>query len=159
MQGIDFQTQVRPDSLARERVKQTGLVSLDQLPRFAAAVESGEPLEVSLEYGQDPEGIFIQCLVKGSAHILCQFCLSDFRSPIDSNTRFRPVLTLEAAREIATDDEPVIYEGGFINIINMIEDDALLAIPNYPKCADCSNENTFSSQFATMSNSDHHQTE
>jgi uncharacterized protein len=157
MQRFDFQTQVSPNSLAREKATQIGLVGIDQLPRFVSATEGSEPLEVSLQYGQDIEGVFIDSLVKVKCQLLCQFCLSTFTYPIHSTTRFRPVLTLEAAREIPAEDEPVLYENGFINIINMIEDDALLAIPNYPKCNDCMNDNkadTFPSQFAILANLD-----
>jgi uncharacterized protein len=155
MQSLDFQTLVSPNSLAREGAKQIGLVGIDQLPRFASTVDGSEPLEVNLQYGQDIEGVFIASLIKVKCQLLCQFCLSTFSYPIHSHTRFRPVLTLEATREIPSEDEPVLYEDGFVNIINMIEDDALLAIPNYPKCNDCMNNNkadTFPSQFDIIPN-------
>lgn len=157
MQGIDFQTPVRPDALAREGVTQMGSISIDQLPRFASAVEGSQSLEVGLQYGQDEDGIFIATHVSTRAELLCQFCLSNFTYPLESHSKFRPVLTLEATREIPADDEPVLYEDGFINIISMLEDDALLAIPNYPKCNDCMNDNkadTFPSQFAILANLD-----
>lgn len=134
-----------------------GLVSLDQMPRLAAAVEGAQPLEITLQYGKDPDGVYIQSSVQGKCELLCQFCLSVHPFQIESHTRFRPVLTLEATREIPDEDDPVLYENGFINVINMIEDDALLALPNYPKCADCSNEDTFSVQFATISDLDLHE--
>jgi uncharacterized metal-binding protein YceD (DUF177 family) len=76
---------------------------------------------------------------------------------LQSFNKFRPVHTLEAAREISDECEPVLYEDGNINIINLIEDDAILAIPNYPQCNDCKHDNmgdTFPSQFAIMANSD-----
>lgn len=137
MQMIDLQTPIRPDALASDRAQQSGLVKLDQLPRFAEVVESSEPLNVNLSYGRDHDGVYIDSKLRGSCQLLCQFCLSSYAFPLDSHTRFRPVLTIEATREINPDDEPVLYEDGFVNLISMIEDDALLAIPNYPKCKDC----------------------
>jgi uncharacterized protein len=156
MQGLDFQTQVRPDTLARERAMQMGLVAIDQLPRFASAVESSEPLEISLQYAKDIEGVYIDSVIKVKCQLLCEFCLSIFTFSLHSKSRFRPVLTLEATREISQDDEPILYEDGFINTINMIEDDVLLAIPNYPRCSDCMGDDnkadTFPSQFDIIPN-------
>lgn len=157
MQDVDFQTQVRPDALAREGAKHKAWVELTQMPRYASAVEGSTPLEVSLQYGRDAEGVYILTSLQATCQLLCQFCLTSYPQSIQANTRFRPVLTLEATREISPEDEPVMYENGFINVINMLEDDALLAIPSYPKCNACMHDNmadTFTSQFATMASSD-----
>lgn len=157
MQLLDFQTQVQPNSLAREGAEHEGRLSLSQLPRFASLVEGSDPLLVSLLYGQDEEGVFIDTSVKGNCQLLCQHCLESYTYSLHSLARFRPVYTLEAAREVPEDSEPVLYEEGFINIINMLEDDAMLAVPTYPKCTDCEFNNktdTFPSQFATIAGLD-----
>lgn len=153
MQLLDFQTQVRPDSLAADGARHHGLVELSQLPRFACGIESSMPLDAQLSYGRDEDGVYIDASLSTRCQIMCQFCLSHFSFLLQSNSRFRPVLTLEAAREVSDDCEPVLYENGIINIINMIEDDALLALPNYPQCNDCKHNNkadTFPSQFDTI---------
>jgi uncharacterized protein len=141
MQLLDFQIPVCPRALAREGASYSGLIESSRLTRYSSAVESSGPLEASLQFGQDAEGIFIDTTLKAESEVLCQFCLSRYSHALRSASRFRPVLTLEAAREISDEDEPVVYENGLINIINMLEDDALLALPNYPKCKECENGN------------------
>lgn len=149
MQLLDFQTQVRPDALAADGATHHGSVELSQLPRFASAVESSLPLEAHLAYEQDEDGVFIDTTLNTRCQLLCQFCLSQFSFLLQTNNRFRPVFTLEAAREVSAECEPVLYEDGIINIINMIEDEALLALPNYPQCNDCKHHkaDTLSSHF------------
>jgi uncharacterized protein len=157
MQLLDFQTQVQPNSLAREGAQRAGKLTLSQLPRFASLVESSSELDASLVYGQDEEGVFIDTHLKGSCELLCQHCLESYPFSLKSLARFRPVYTLEAAREVPEDSEPVLYEEGFVNIINMLEDDAMLAVPTYPKCKNCELNNktdTFPSQFATIAGLD-----
>lgn len=126
---------------------------MSRLPRLLEATESSSPLEASLQFGRDMEGVYIQTSLKAESELLCQFCLSPYPFELASSSRFRPVSTLEAAREISEQDEPVLYEEGTINIINMLEDDALLALPTYPKCKVCENDNkadTSHSQFAIL---------
>lgn len=157
MQNLSLNTLVRPDALAREGAQHGGLIPLSQLERFAASVEGSAPLEVSLHFSRDIEGMVIRTQIKAECQLLCQSCLSEYNQTIESSASYRPVYTLEQARELSLDDEPVLYENGFINIINMIEDEALLALPNYPRCKGCNFDNkadTFVSQFATIANSD-----
>jgi uncharacterized protein len=141
MQLLDFQIPVCPRALARDGAIFLGLIDASRLTRYSSAVESSSPLEASLQFGRDPGGIFIDTTLKATCEILCQYCLSSYLQALHSASRFRPVPTLEAAREISDDEEPVLYEDGLVNIINMLEDDALLALPNYPKCKDCENDN------------------
>lgn len=127
MQLLDFQTSIPFN----------GLVELKQLPRLKETVESAQPLRASLQDGKDQDGYYIQSHIETECELICQFCMEVYTFPLQSTTRFRPVLTLEATREVSPDEEPIIYENGKVNLINMIEDDALLAIPNYPKCYAC----------------------
>ncbi len=123
----------------RLKESRDGEIAVADLPRLVKeAVANTGTLRWALQGGANQFGHpQLQLSVQGSVRLMCQRCLTPFEFPIDSST----VLVLaddEAAADhieavIADDDVDVIVGSRQCNIRDLIEDEALLAIPVAPK--------------------------
>lgn len=120
-----------------------GVTPVAEMPRLAAdcADASGE-IRWSIDGGSTPQGYAALTLsVAGAVHLECQRCLQPFSYELDSST----VLVLgrddEEADEIEEllDDESVdvIVGSNCCDIRDLLEDEALLALPQSPKHEVC----------------------
>jgi uncharacterized protein len=128
----------------RRRERRNGTVLVSQLPRLAdeTADKSGS-IDWSLESSADTLGRPLLLLsVSGSVQLMCQRCLSPLKFEIVS------LASLILAKDEASADEidatlseddtfDVIVGSKALNIVDLIEDEALLAIPFSPKHEVC----------------------
>lgn len=128
----------------RFKERRNGDVPVSSLPRLAAeTVNASGTMHWTLEGGADTLGRpMLMLSVTGSVRLMCQRCLS----PMEFNIASMASLVLAKdevnADEIAAtlDDEDafdVIVGSKMMNILDLIEDDALLAIPLSPKHEVC----------------------
>jgi uncharacterized protein len=120
-----------------------GVTPVAEMPRLAAdcADKSGE-IRWSLQGGETRQGYpSLTLSVAGTVQLVCQRCLAPFPYEIDSST----VLVLgrddEEADQIEEilDDESidVIVGSACVDIRDLFEDEALLALPQAPKHEVC----------------------
>lgn len=127
----------------RVKERREGEFAVSDLPRLAEeSVDKSGTLRWSLQGGSDTLGHpQLTLSVSGSARLMCQRCLTPFDFAIESGT----VLIL--AEDDAGADEidalladalvEVIVGSRSFNIAELIEDEALLAIPSSPKHDAC----------------------
>jgi uncharacterized protein len=120
-----------------------GVTPVAEMTRLAAdcADPSGE-IRWSIQGGTTPEGYPSMTLsVAGTVHLVCQRCLSPFSYEIDSSTMLVLGRDDEDADQIeeALDDESidVIVGSNCSDIRDLLEDEALLALPQSPKHEVC----------------------
>lgn len=137
--GIPLRLDVA-DSVARELSLQ-GSLPLAELPRLAAAlVDSEGSLRVGLRFSADAQALGrLQGELGGELRLLCQRCLRPMSWTLQ--TRFDLCLVGSEAEEerLLESCEPVLAEGGQLALREALEDEALLALPIAPRCAnpDC----------------------
>jgi len=127
----------------RQREERSGELPLTDLPRLAAELtDANGSLSYSLVGGADKEGHPQMVLrVSGAVHLRCQRCLNPFQFDIDSNSVL--VLATEEtaadALEAKLEDEEVdvIVGSKTMDILALIEDEALLALPVSPRHQVC----------------------
>jgi uncharacterized protein len=127
----------------RLKERREGEIAVGDLPRLAAeSVGSSRALRWSLQGGNDGQGHPQMVLVvSGAVRLMCQRCLTPFSFDITSES----VLIL--ARDEASADEldalfadapvEVIVGSRNFSIADLIEDEALLAIPPSPRHEVC----------------------
>jgi uncharacterized protein len=120
-----------------------GVTPVAEMTRLAAdcADPSGE-IRWSIQGGTTPEGYASMTLsVAGTVHLVCQRCLAPFSYEIDSSTMLVLGRDDEDADQIeeALDDESidVIVGSDCCDIRDLLEDEALLALPQSPKHEVC----------------------
>lgn len=120
-----------------------GVTPVADMPRLAAdCADPSGSITWSIQGGQTREGYPMMTLsVAGTVQLVCQRCLAPFSYPLESST----VLVLgkddEEADEIEEilDDESidVIVGSHTCDIRDLLEDEALLALPQAPKHEVC----------------------
>lgn len=127
----------------RQREERSGELALTDLPRLAAELtDANGALAYSLTGGFDKEGhAQIALQVSGPVHLRCQRCLNPFRFDIASDS------TLLLASDEATadaleakledEDVDVIVGSRTMDVLALIEDEALLALPVSPRHEVC----------------------
>lgn len=93
-------------------------------------------LTVALEFGIDAEGIpMIQGHFSGSLLLTCQRCLEAFDYQISQDICVSPVVSVEAAKELPDQYEPLLLNNGTICLPDWLVEELYLALPITPKHA------------------------
>ncbi|MES2042122.1 MAG: YceD family protein [Pseudomonadota bacterium] len=130
-------------TFSRLEEQRSGSILVADLPRLSEESANTEgALNWSLQGGNDKLGhAQLQLSVNGSVQLMCQRCLTPFAFDIDSESILILAKNEENADEIDAlleDDEiDVVVGSKTFNVMDLIEDEALLAIPQSPKHAVC----------------------
>jgi uncharacterized protein len=127
----------------RLKERRNGEFPVAELTRLSAESEDKSgTLHWSLQGGSHRSGHpQLLLTVSGAVQLICQRCLAPFSFPIDSESILVLATDEESANEIdeLVDDDAieVIVGTREFEIVRLIEDEALLAIPQAPKHAVC----------------------
>jgi uncharacterized protein len=127
----------------RIRERREGELAVSDLPRLAAESVNGfGTLRWSLQGDKDKSGHPQMTLsISGSVQLICQRCLTPFVFDIASDSVLILAPDEASADELDAllEDEPaeVIVGSAAFNIADLIEDEALLALPLSPKHEAC----------------------
>ena len=127
----------------RSKEQRDGEVAVAQLPRLAReCVDTSGILRWEIAGGTHASGhVQLAMQVAGDLQLVCQRCLRPFAYHIASASTL--VLARDEAQadqiEAMLDDETldVIVGSATMNLVDLIEDEALLAIPQAPKHVSC----------------------
>lgn len=133
-----------------------GEVPVRELPRILAETAQAAPATAAdekfsftaggsvLEEAAEPgapvaQRLFLDLTVDGQVWVDCQRCLQVFAEPIATSMRFEVMPTEEAADAAPMDDDEVdvIVGSKRFSLLELIEDEVLLALPTAPKHAVC----------------------
>jgi uncharacterized protein len=122
---------VLPHKLARQGAGWRGRIALDRFARFNAIVQPlGEPVEVELHFRLDDEG---RCRVEGRARtrvgIECGRCLLPQARQLDVPVDLVLVSSDEEASAIVSTSDPFVLDGEEVQVVDLLEDDLILALP------------------------------
>ncbi|BBB66754.1 hypothetical protein UNDYM_2501 [Undibacterium sp. YM2] len=130
-------------TFSRLEEQRSGSILVADLPRLSEESASTEgALNWSLQGGKDKLGhAQLELSVNGTVQLMCQRCLTPFAFDIDSESILILAKNEENADEIEAlleDDEVDVVVGSkTFNVMDLIEDEVLLAIPQSPKHAVC----------------------
>jgi uncharacterized protein len=127
----------------RLKEQRTGVLAVADLPRLAEeSVDKFGSINWSLEGGSDNAGYPQLILaISGSVQLICQRCLAPFMFDISSRSALvlaEDEPTADAIDELLAEEEVEVIVGSRnFDIAQVIEDEALLAIPTAPKHPVC----------------------
>jgi len=139
-------------AFCRQEEQNSGSMRVADLPRLSEeCAESEGALVWNLSGGKDQYAHpRLTLTVQGSIQLMCQRCLTPLAFEIDSESVLILAKNEENADEIDAlleDDEVDVVVGSkTLNINDLIEDEALLAIPQSPKHAVCPDMNLASAK-------------
>ncbi len=71
--------------------------------------------------------------IRATLQLVCQSCLQALPWSLDVSFRLGVVDSAQDAEKLEVDCEPLLFNGDTISLTEMIEDEILLALPDYPK--------------------------
>ena len=113
----------------------SGEVELAGMRRLAPSLHTREgTLEVTLEFGLDPERIpYLRGQVHGRLILTCQRCMQAMDFPVDLDTTLGLVSSPDEADALPGHYEPLMVGAEPVALLNIIEDELLLYLPQAPK--------------------------
>lgn len=129
--------------LARAPAQQQleGSVAAERMPRLQeAGVELLRPADASLrivvpEFRSAARPAVVTGRIVALATLQCQRCMGAMEHAIESPVHWH-LVTSDSA-DVDEDAEPIVLDGDRFEVLEAIADDLLLAVPSYPRHADC----------------------
>lgn len=127
-----------PRRLASQGAKYEGSVALSKLLRLREALlDSAGDATFTLEFYLDPrKRARIRGAVKAELVLQCQRCLSGVTLPVDAVLNLAVVEVPEEADRLPDDVEPVWVEEDRLRLMDLVEDELILEIPQVPRHED-----------------------
>lgn len=136
METPSLPAKIHPWRMAAECGCLDGCLTLAALPRLSALLghANGEVV-VALTAGCDAEEIqFIQGRLRADVEWTCQRCLGPLRLPLDITVNLGLARDEAAADRLPDEYDPLlVQEGGVVSVLDLVEDELLLALPQIPR--------------------------
>jgi uncharacterized protein len=125
---------IDPLSFAERGKRLLGKIKINELSRLSDILldSSGE---IEIDFSFDKEGRFPVIVGEIKANLIaeCQSCLKQVVLPVDKHFKLGMVLSDEQADRLAGDCEPLFLQDEKISLNELVEDELLLALPDFPK--------------------------
>lgn len=138
---------IDPLHLADKRSVLKGLIPLNCFDRLAALLlDDAGSVAVDLNFSREGKLAIIEGKIESELHLVCQNCLQDLAWPIDNRIRLAVVNSIDEADRLPGDYEPLLLDEEKILLKDIVEDELLLILPQYPKHPhDCLGQSGYSS--------------
>ncbi len=125
---------IDPVSFAERGKQLLGKIKINEMPRLCEILldNSGE-IEINLSFDKEGRVPTIVGKIKANLTLECQSCAEQFVFPVDTHFKLGLVQSLEQADRLPSDCEPKMIENEKILLNELVEDELLLALPDFPK--------------------------
>lgn len=125
-----------PKAVGREYQGELAVAGMQRLT--AALADTNTPaLQVRLYIGRDTGGVnYLQGEVQGALHLICQRCLAQMNFPVQKSFRLALVRNEDEAAELGESYDPLLLTQDRLVVSDVIEDELLLVIPDFPQHAE-----------------------
>lgn len=129
---------VRVSSAVARGEQYEALLGLAQLPRLADVVrELPQGLSVRLRFSGGPGQWSLQGRLSADAGLQCLRCDAAYVHRLEADVALRLVRTEAEERELLETCEPYRVEQDELNLVELVEEEVLLALPMLPRCGAC----------------------
>jgi len=125
---------IDPVSFAERGKQLLGAIEINELSRLSEILldNSGE-INIDLSFGKEGRVPTIVGEIKANLILECQSCLKQVVLPIDKHFKLGMVTSLEQADRLASDCEPMFLNDEKVSLNELVEDELLLALPDFPR--------------------------
>ena len=125
---------IDPILLADRRSEFSGILKIAGLERLSDILAASDgDIEVEISFAKEGKRSVVTGGIKGVLALECQSCLQALHFQLDLQFKLGVVSSLEEADRIGLDCEPLLFNGEKISLYSLLEDEILLALPDYPK--------------------------
>jgi uncharacterized protein len=128
-----FPDLIDPLVFAERRSVFSGPLEIAGFERLSdSVVDRNGHVEARIEFDKQGKRAVVSGSVKGVLQLACQSCLQALAWPIDIDFRLAVVTSLQEVDKL-DDCEPLLLDGEKLSLSALIEDEILLALPDYPR--------------------------
>lgn len=128
-----FPDRIDPLVFAERRGTVAGQLALAQFERLSDyLVERDGAVDVRLEFDKEGKRVVLSGQIAGTVQLECQSCLQGVAWPLDIRFKLAVVATPTEAERLE-DYEPIVLDDDKISLHAVVEDEILLAIPDFPR--------------------------
>ncbi len=126
---------IDPWRLADQGRRITGQIELVKLSRLAAVLlDTAGTAEFDLLFDRDSRRrATIKGYVRSSLKLECQRCLDRLELPVDARVSLAVIEVAAEAERLPEEYDPVLIEDSRFRLLDLVEDELLLAIPQTPR--------------------------
>lgn len=138
MSATHLPNQVAPLRLARDRVTMAGTLPASRFQRFLQSVERVEgDIHAELDFRLDEEQrICVSGTLRVDVELVCQRCLQGFVQPLRCDLHLALVRSEAELETLPAAYEAVQVEREPVALVDLLEDDLILALPTVPQHAE-----------------------
>ncbi|MCK5728198.1 MAG: DUF177 domain-containing protein [Methylococcales bacterium] len=125
---------IDPHAFADKRRQLSGDIALNQFSRLSDVLSDDQgSVNIQLSFLKNRRLSLIQGDIQTELRVDCQSCLKIMTLPLAVSINLAVVESLAQAEKLASEYDPLIVNEKKISLINVIEDELLLAIPDFPR--------------------------
>ena len=125
---------INPLSFAERGKRLLGKVKINELPRLSEILlDTAGEIEIDFSFDREGPVPFIEGEIKANLIAECQSCLKQVILPIEKHFKLGMVTSEEQADRLSSDYEPLFLQDEKVSLNELIEDELLLALPDFPK--------------------------
>jgi uncharacterized protein len=125
---------IDPIAFADKQRTLQGQIPLNKLSRLAdILLDDKGQIEINLFFAKDGRLATVRGSLKTDVVLECRNCLEALNLPLDLEVNLAVVRSLEQAERLAGEYEPLMIEEEKIPLYELVEDEVLLALPNFPR--------------------------
>jgi len=125
---------VDPILFADRRSMLTGVIRITALKRLSdLVVINDDVVAVDVWFARQGGRALVSGNIKATLQLVCQSCLQALPWPLDVSFKLGVVSSAQDAEKLELDCEPLMFDGETVSLTELIEDEILLALPDYPK--------------------------
>ena len=96
-------------------------------------LENSGIVDVKVFFNKEGRLPVIQGEIKTNLILECQACLNELVWAIDRNFKLGLVTSIDQADRLASDCDPMILKSEKVSLYELVEDELLLALPDFPR--------------------------
>jgi len=147
-------TYISPLRFAEKGQKIIGTIQLNVLERLAdLLIDHSGDVEIDFSFSKEGRESVLVGHIKVKLVLQCQACMKPVIQVIDKSFKLGLVTSVEQADRLPNDCEPLILENEKILLNELVEDELLLILPDYPRHQENCFENGWSDKTDTDTSS------
>lgn len=125
---------IDPLQLADKRAEFHGHMPLDGMGRLCPVLANDDSvLTINMFFGREGRLAKIEGNIQTLLKLKCQNCLNALDLPVDHAFKLGILTSIDEVERLPNDYEPLLLETDKITLQELIEDELLLIVPEYPK--------------------------
>jgi len=129
---------IQPWELAEQGARLSGKFSLAAMPRLTSMLGNADgQVAVELTADTDGEGMpYLEIRLETTVTAICQRCMEPLALPLTAHSRLALLRGEAEANTLPAAYDPLVVSGSNASLVEIVEDELILALPFSPRCAD-----------------------